>query len=430
MKHNPVEIIRKKRDGEKLSQDELAEFIGGIARGAVPDYQASAFLMAVYFRGMEADETAELTRQMLQSGTQLAWDDDGRPVVDKHSTGGVGDKISLLLAPMLAVCGVRVPMISGRGLGATGGTLDKLEAIPGYRAELSEQEFRNVCNRVGCVIAGATSTIAPADKKLYALRDVTATVPSIPLITGSIMSKKLAAGLEALVLDVKWGTGAFMKKLDDARRLARSLVDVGTAMGVKTIALLTDMNQPLGRMVGHAVEIDETVAGLQGKGPTDVTELTIALGSELLVAVGIEKSLEDARVRLQKTIDSGEALDKLREMISAQGGDLDAPRPVAPATEITAARKGYVTAIDCEALGLAISDLGGARRQVGDKLDMSVGIEMLARLGDAVEQRQPLVRLFAHEKGVEAARRRIVQAIEIDDLATVKTDLIVERVTA
>jgi pyrimidine-nucleoside phosphorylase len=429
MKHNPVEIVRRKRDGHRLSPDELADFLAGVVRGEVPDYQTAAFLMAVYFRGMEAEETAELTRQMLLSGVQLKWPDDGRPVVDKHSSGGVGDKVSLLLAPMLACCGLRVPMISGRGLGATGGTLDKLEAIPGLRVNLSQREFQDICDRVGCVIAGATAELVPADRKLYALRDVTATVPSIALITASIMSKKLAEGLDALVLDVKWGSGAFMKQLQEARQLARSLVDVGTALGLKTIALVTDMNQPLGRMVGHAVEIDETVAALEGRGPDDLIELTLALGSELLVAAGIETTVAAARHRLEQTIASGTALAKLREMVQAQGGDLDGPRHRAPASVVTASRSGYVAAIDCELLGRAVAELGGGRRRVEDVLDLSVGFEMLAGLGQQVAAGQGLLRLFANGTGVESARQLIQQAITIADRPAGVHDLITARIS-
>ncbi|HWA98352.1 MAG TPA: thymidine phosphorylase [Pirellulales bacterium] len=429
MKHNPVETIRRKRDGEQLSSAELAEFIGGVVRGEVADYQASAFLMAVFFRGMTAAETGELTRQMLLSGAQLDWPKTGRPVVDKHSSGGVGDKVSLILAPMLACCGLRVPMISGRGLGATGGTLDKLEAIPGFRANLTPDEFRSTVDRVGCVIAGATADLVPADRKLYALRDVTATVPSIPLITGSIMSKKLAEGLDALVLDVKWGSGAFMKQLDGARQLARSLVDVGRDLGLKTIALVTDMNQPLGRTAGHAVEVDESVAALEGDWSDDLREVTLALGVELLVATGRETTPDAARARLEQSISSGTALAKFREMVAAQGGNLDAPRPKAPAVPIVAPRSGYISAIDCELLGRAIAALGGGRQRVEDKLDLSVGLEMRVRLGQRVAQGQPLLNLLAHDRGREAAGTLVEQAFTIGDDPLALPKLIVDRIT-
>ncbi|RIK84242.1 MAG: thymidine phosphorylase [Planctomycetota bacterium] len=283
---NPVWIIQKKRDRGELTAAEIGEFIAGYVRGDVPDYQMSALAMAIYLNGMTTDETAALTDSMLNSGARFEWPDDGRLRADKHSTGGIGDKTSLLLAPMLACCGLQVPMISGRGLGATGGTLDKLEAIPGFRTDLSMEEVRDVVRRVGCVITGATADLVPADRKLYALRDVTATVPSIPLITASIMSKKLAEGLDALVLDVKFGSGAFMKTLDQARRLAESLVSTGKRMGVATTALLTDMNQPLGRMAGNAVEVNESVAALEGRGPADLMEVTLALGAQVLAFAG------------------------------------------------------------------------------------------------------------------------------------------------
>ncbi len=292
MPFNPANVIAKKRDGVALTRDEIAEFVSGFTNGSIPDYQMSALAMAIYLRGMSEEETAALTEQMLASGVQLKWL-AGSSVVDKHSTGGVGDKVSLLLAPLLACCGLRVPMISGRGLGPTGGTLDKLESIPGFRTDLNLDEIREITNRVGCVIAGASAEIAPADRKLYALRDVTATVASIPLITASIMSKKLAEGLDALVLDVKVGSGAFMKTFRQARELARSLVETGRRMGVSTTALITDMSQPLGRMAGNAVEVDETVTALLGQGPADLIALTNSLGAELLVAAG----LEDARRR-------------------------------------------------------------------------------------------------------------------------------------
>src|SRR3954463_15089278 len=284
---NPVNIISKKRDGSELSADEIGSLISGYVRGDVPDYQMSAWAMAVYLRGMTVAETAALTEHMLYSGVTFKWPAEEAPKVDKHSTGGIGDKVSLPLAPLLACCGLAVPMISGRGLGATGGTLDKLESIPGFRTDLSLAEIAVITERVGCVITGASAEIAPADKKLYALRDVTATVPSIPLITASIMSKKLAESLDALVLDVKFGSGAFMKSLDDARALARSLVDTGKRMGVKTTALLTDMNQPLGRMAGNANEVNEAVATLQGRGPDDLWQCTRELGAELLVLSGV-----------------------------------------------------------------------------------------------------------------------------------------------
>ncbi len=424
---NPIEIIRRKRDGETLTADELATMARGAADGSVADYQLSAWLMAVFLRGLDARETADLTRAMLRSGAVFQWQ-PGLPCVDKHSTGGVGDKVSLPLAPMLACCGVRVPMISGRGLGATGGTLDKLESIPGFRTNLSTVEMQAVCDRVGCVISGATADLVPADKKLYALRDVTATVASIPLITASIMSKKLAEGLDALVLDVKWGSGAFMQRLDDARALARSMVDVGRLMGLKTVALLTDMNQPLGRMCGHANEIRETYETLHGRGPADLLEVTLALGAELLVATGKVADLATARAQLQATIDDGRALQKLREMIRAQGGDPDAELPLAPEWIVTADRSGYVQAMNTEQLGRAIAALGGGRIRVTDTIDFSVGLEMLVRLGTRVVKDQPLVRVFANERGRDEALALIRAAIQIGPEPFNPPALIVERI--
>jgi pyrimidine-nucleoside phosphorylase len=457
---NPVWIIQKKRDREQLSDAEIAAFIDGYARGAIPDYQMSALAMAIYLNGMTADETASLTDHMLASGARFEWPDDGVPRVDKHSTGGIGDKTSLLLAPMLACCGLEVPMISGRGLGATGGTLDKLEAIPGFRTNLTMDEVRAVVAKTGCVITGATTDLVPADRKLYALRDVTATVPSIPLITASIMSKKLAEGLDALVLDVKFGTGAFMKTEADARTLAESLVATGKRMGVATTALLTDMNQPLGRMAGNALEVDESIAALQGKGPADLMECTLALGAEVLVSSRVgarthhpglqpdkipnppnrqtekvgeihppyEEALQTARQQLQKTIDSGEAMEQFAEMIAAQNGDLNAPRPIAPASDLASPRSGYLARIDAELLGKAIIAMGGGRQVLSDALDHSTGFEMLTRLGDKIDAGQPLARIFAKPMIAERVRHTLLEAIQVADEPPTAGPLILARI--
>jgi pyrimidine-nucleoside phosphorylase len=426
---NPVAIISKKRDGGTLTTDEIAQFMGGFVRGEVPEYQMSALAMAIYFRGMDPTETAALVDVMLQSGATLQWPAGFGTTVDKHSTGGIGDKTSLVIAPLLACSGLKVPMISGRGLGATGGTLDKLESIPGFRTNLNEQEIRKVVDKVGCVITGATADLVPADKKLYALRDVSGTVPSIPLICASIMSKKLAENLQALVLDVKWGSGAFMRKQEDAKTLAQAMVATGARMKVKTTALLTDMNQPHGRMAGNAVEVDESVATLQGKGPPDLVELCFALTAELLLSTGAEKTADAAKKRLQGLIDSGAALEKFREMVAAQGGNLDAKRPIAPASEVTAAKAGYIAAMNVEQLGFAIIELGGGRQKLGDKLDFSTGLEMLVRLGDKVSQGQPLVRLFAQPAKAPVAQKMISAAIPISDQPFTPPPLIVERIT-
>ncbi len=426
---NPVWLIAKKRDGEELSAEEIGAFIAGYARGDIPDYQMAAMAMAIYLRGMTTCETAALTDHMLASGSRFDWPDDGVPRVDKHSTGGIGDKASIPLAPMLACCGLVVQMISGRGLGATGGTLDKLEAIPGFRTDLSMDEVRDVVERVGCVMTGATADLVPADRKLYALRDVTATVPSIPLITASIMSKKLAEGLDALVLDVKFGSGAFMKTADRARELARSLVDTGKRMGVATTALVTDMNQPLGRLAGNAVEIDESVAMLEGRGPADLVDVTLALGAELLRSTGAAANAASARAALADTIQSGSAREKLAEMVQAQGGDLDAPRRVAPASELASPTAGSVASIDAEELGRAIIAMGGGRKKLGDRLDHSTGIEMLVRLGDRIDAGQPIMRVFAAPEVFRHVRPMLLAAIGVADEQPTVGPLIVERIS-
>jgi pyrimidine-nucleoside phosphorylase len=425
---NPVLVIQKKRDGGRLAHDEIAAFIGGFVRGEIADYQMAALAMAIFLRGMDADETASLTEVMLRSGVTLARSHNAAQRVDKHSTGGIGDKISLVLAPLLACSGLHVPMLSGRGLGPTGGTLDKLEAIPGFRTHLSAEEICDVVQRVGCVITGQTADLVPADKKLYALRDVTATVPSLPLITASIMSKKLAEDLDALVLDVKWGSGAFMKTRDDARRLAESLLAVGRRMGLAVTALVTDMNQPLGRMAGNAVEVRESIETLAGRGPADIVELSLALGAELLTMTAKAATLEEATTQLREHLASGRGLEKFREMVRAQGGDPDAPLPVAPADEWNAPRAGYLAAIDCEKIGYAVIALGGGRKHLADRIDPSVGLEMLVRLGDPVAAGQPLVRLFANQRGLQEARTLVTQAIHIADEPPQHLPLIAERI--
>ena len=425
---NPAQIIARKRDGHELSDNEIAAFIGGYARSDVPDYQMSALAMAIYLGGMTPHETAVLTQQMLDSGSTFEWA-SATLKVDKHSTGGIGDKVSIILTPLLACCGLQVPMISGRGLGATGGTLDKLESIPGFRTDLSMDEIRDITGRVGCVITGATADIAPADKKLYALRDVTATVASIPLITASIMSKKLAENLDALVLDVKCGSGAFMKSLEDARKLAKSLVETGRRMGVKTSAIITDMNQPLGRMVGNTVEITESIDALSGHGPSDLMEVTLELAAELLVLTELNKSLEAAKQQLNNHLQSGKALEKFHEMVQAQAGNLDQQKKAAPVHEIVSDRVGTVSAIDTEKLGMAIIELGGGRRALTDQIDHSVGLEMLVYLGEKVDRGQPLVRMLARPDDVVTVSRMIFEALTIDDSVAVVNAVIVEKVS-
>ena len=421
----PASLIAAKRDHRELSDEEIAFFIQDFATGTIPDYQMSAMAMAIYLNGMTPREIATLTSEMLRSGTQLAWPKNGIPRVDKHSTGGIGDKTSLILAPLLAECGLQNPMLSGRGLGATGGTLDKLEAIPGFRTNLSLDEITRLTQSSGCVITGASAELAPADRKLYALRDVTATVPSIPLITGSIMSKKLAESLDAMVLDVKFGSGAFMKTREQATLLAHSLVNTGERMGVRTTALLTDMNQPLGRMCGNAVEVLESIDVLKGGGPDDVRLLTLELCAELLVSTGLETSLEKAAARSARHLDDGSAFERYCRMVKAQGGNPNAVLSVAKATDLVADTDGVVSAIDTEALGLVIISLGGGRRKMGDPIDHSVGLKMLVRIGDRVSRGTPLVKIFSEQP--EAVIPSLRAAIQITENGKAP-ELIVERI--
>lgn len=424
---NAARLIAAKRDGFELTRSDIGQLIRGFVAGDVTDSQMSAFAMAVFFRGMTDDETTALTLEMLASGLTMSHP-AGPALVDKHSTGGVGDKTSLILAPLLASCGLRVPMISGRGLGPTGGTLDKLESISGFRTDLSIDELSSCVAEVGCVITGATEDIVPADRRLYALRDVTATVPSVPLITASIMSKKLAESLNALVLDVKFGSGSFMKTREQATALAESLVRVGHLSGLTTTALITDMNQPLGRMCGNAVEVAEALDVLGGGGPPDVRGLTIALGVELLCAVSdIHK--ESAADLLVAKLDSGEALQVFERMVAAQGGRLEMPRTVGRERRLTAERDGFIIGIDTEAIGHAIIELGGGRRKPGDRIDSSVGIELRVRIGDAVSQGEEIARIFS-SSDTDSITTQVSQAICIGDSVVAPPVLIAGRLTA
>lgn len=412
----------------ELSDKEIEYVIRGFTSGRIPEYQISALAMAIFFRSMTAHETAKLTYEMLHSGSILQWPESCAPCADKHSTGGIGDKISLILAPMLACCGLCVPMISGRGLGATGGTLDKLESIPGYRCDLSLDEIQPIALRVGAVITGATQDLAPADRRLYALRDVTGTVPSIPLITSSILCKKLAEGIDALVLDVKFGSGAFMKDLDSARALARSLVDVATELGVKTTALITDMNQPIGRMVGHSVEVNESLDVLRGNVAGPLLDLSLALGGPLLMRCQMADDRRSAIAALRRTISTGAAYDKFREMVHAQGGDLDAPRPLARRYSHVARSSGYVQKIHAEILGQIVIQLGGGRQVMTDGIDHSVGLQMKVRVGDQIEAGQPLVELYGHNAISSEMSRLADTAFTIGSQSPGSLDLIIETV--
>jgi pyrimidine-nucleoside phosphorylase len=394
-----VDIIRKKRDGHKLNPEEIEAFVAGATKRDWPDYQVSALLMAVVLRGMTAAETAALTAAMVNSGVRLDLSDLPGPKVDKHSTGGVGDKVSLVLAPLAAACGVVVPMMSGRGLGHTGGTLDKLESVPGFRVGLSLDEFRAALRQVGCAMIGQTAEIAPADKVLYALRDVTGTVESIPLISASIMSKKIAEGIGGLVLDVKCGSGAFMKTRENARRLAESLTAIGTAQGVRTEAVLTPMNVPLGRAVGNALEVVESAEVLKGRGPKDVEELSVHLAARMVRLGGLAAKLEEADGKVRKALASGAGLEKFRQVIARQGGD---PRvlddygrlPAAPHRDVIRAdRAGYVRGFEAERLGRATVLLGAGRDRVEDGVDPAVGAVVLAGAGQQVRAGEALLEL-------------------------------------
>ncbi|HEY1600958.1 MAG TPA: thymidine phosphorylase [Pirellulales bacterium] len=426
---NVLQCIARKRDGEALSADEIDALVRAYATNHIPDYQMSAWAMAVYLRGMNSAETMALTRAMLHSGQTLEAD-DATPRVDKHSTGGIGDKSSFTIAPLLACCGLHVPMISGRGLGATGGTLDKLESIPGLRTNLSAGEVRDIVRRVGCVITSASAELVPADRKLYALRDVTGTVASIPLITASILSKKLAENLTALVLDVKFGSGAFMKTRGQARALAESLVNMAARLGLRTTALLTAMNQPNGRLAGNAVEIDEALETLAGGGPADMRELSLALAGEIIVARELAPGPAAAQLLLADHLDSGRALEKFRQMVTAQGGNLDAPRRRAPTWPLTATDSGFIKSIDAERLGLAIVELGGGRKKLGDPVDHSVGIEILVRLGDPIVAGQPLLNIFAEARVRDGCLPLLQDCFQIGSQAPVIEPLIAERIVA
>ncbi len=422
---NVAQIIIDKRDGKELAPERIESLIAAYAKDEVPDYQMAAFAMAVYFQGMSLQETVSLTRAMLHSGEQMTWT-NSRTRVDKHSTGGIGDKVSIPLAPLLAAADVDVPMISGRGLGVTGGTLDKLESIHGFRCELSTSEFRYVVNECGCAIVSASKNLAVADKKLYALRDVTGTVPSIPLITASILSKKLAAGLDALVLDIKWGSGAFMKSLEDARSLAQSLVSVATEFGVKTTALITNMNQPLGRQIGNSNEIAECIDVLNDRGPDDVTQLVLALAAEVMVSSNSAKDLDEAQRELKLLLSTGAAKTKFEQMIQSQDGDLQRKRPIAAAHSIAADSTGFITRIASERIGRAVVEMGGGRKQVGDQINHNVGVEVLVQIGDPVEQGQTIARVCCESTGRELAKELVAASFGISPVRPDVPKLITE----
>lgn len=418
------EVIRKKRDGERLDPEEITFFVKGLADGSVTEGQVAALAMAVFFKGMVVDERVALTLAMRDSGEVLDWSDLSAPVLDKHSTGGVGDNVSLMLAPALAACGAAVPMISGRGLGHTGGTLDKFDSIPGYQTQPDNALFKKVVKEVGCAVIGQTGNLAPADKRFYAIRDVTGTVESIDLITASILSKKLAAGLQGLVLDVKWGTGAFMSTAEDARNLARSLVDVANGAGLKTTALITDMNEPLASAAGNAVEMQNAVDFLKGSAIDNrLWDVTVAQGGELLATGGLAETAEAGTDMMRAAFESGRAAEVFARMVSALGGPADfmektefylAKAPVeAP---VYPAHEGIVTGIDARAVGIAVVELGGGRRTAADVIDPAVGLTDLAGIGNRVDADAPIAIVHAKDEGAaERAAAALRDAYRIGD---------------
>lgn len=418
-----VDVIDTKRNGGELTTEQIEFFINGYTKGDIPDYQVSALLMAIYLKGMTKQETATMTMTMLHSGDQLDLSDIPGVKVDKHSTGGVGDKTSIPLAPLVASVGIPVPMISGRGLGHTGGTLDKLEAIPGLKVEISEASFKQQLRDVGCAIVGATGNIAPADKKIYALRDVTDTVDSIPLIAGSIMSKKIASGTDALVLDVKTGSGAFMKTEADSVALAKELVGIGKSVGMNAMAVISDMNQPLGNAIGNALEIEESIALLKGNGPADLLDLVLTIGSQMVVMANKATDLDAARKMLQQHIDDGSALNKFKEMIIAQGGDgrvIENPAMMPQATyqmPILAAHDGVITKMKADEMGIAAMMLGGGRQKKDDQLDYAVGLVLSKKVGDEVHQGDTILTIHSNREDVSDVQRLIEANIAIGDEA-------------
>jgi pyrimidine-nucleoside phosphorylase len=430
-----VDIIRKKRDGNPLVREEIDNFVAGATDGSWPDYQISAMLMAIVLRGMSDEETAWLTEAMARSGARFDLTRLPGLKVDKHSTGGVGDKTSLILAPLAAACGVVVPMMSGRGLGHTGGTLDKLEAIPGFRVDLAAADIVDALSDVGCVIVGQTRDIAPADRRLYRLRDVTATVESIPLITASIMSKKLAEGIDGLVLDVKVGHGAFMKTVREAEQLAQAMVRAGQLAGVRTEAMLTRMDAPLGRAVGNALEVIESIETLRGQGPRDLTELSVLLATRMVLIAGRADSMTGAERQVRDALVSGAGLDRFRRMVARQGGDpavVDRPTvlALAPGRELVRApRAGYVTGLEALLIGRAAAALGAGRATAEDKIDHGVGIRILASLGSLVRAGEPVLELIHRDgRGLRDAGDLATQAIELGGAPPAPQTLVVGEV--
>lgn len=425
------DLIMKKRNGEKLSKDEIDYFVNGFNDGSIPDYQVSALMMAIYFNKMDEEETLNLTMAMAHSGEMLDLSNISGKKVDKHSTGGVGDKTSLALIPMVAACGLKVAKMSGRGLGHTGGTIDKLESFPGFSTEISVDTFEKNVNDIGIAIMGQTKELAPADKKLYALRDVTATVDNISLIASSIMSKKLAAGADAIVLDVKTGSGAFMKTLEASKALAEEMVKIGNNAGRKTIAVISDMDQPLGFAVGNALEVKEAIDTLNGKGPEDFTELCMTMGSNMLVAGEFCKTTEEARIKLKEVIDNGKALNKLAEFVKAQGGDSDYvyhPEKLCKAKDevkVLAPVSGYISSIICDEVGICSMILGGGRETKESPIDLSVGIVLNKKVGDYVEKGDLLATIHSNDEAkTKICMERLLKTYSFSDKPVTKQNII------
>ncbi|GAB3052495.1 pyrimidine-nucleoside phosphorylase [Virgibacillus ainsalahensis] len=413
------DIIEKKRDGNTLTREEIQFFIDGYTKNEIPDYQVSALMMAIYFQDMTEDERADLTTAMVESGDQIDLSAITGIKVDKHSTGGVGDTTTLILAPLVASLGVPVAKMSGRGLGHTGGTIDKLESVPGFHVEISNEEFINLVNKNKAAVIGQSGNLTPADKKLYSLRDVTATVNSIPLIASSIMSKKIASGADAIVLDVKTGAGAFMKELDDSRELAHAMVSIGNRVGRNTMAVISDMSQPLGFAIGNALEVKEAIETLQGKGPRDLTELCVTLGSQMAVLAGNTESIEEARTRLTENMANGKAFEQFKSFLTAQGGDpsvADSPEKLPQARykiELPAKQSGTVSKIIADDVGTAAMMLGAGRATKESEIDLSVGIVLHKKIGDAVKEGESLLTIHANQNNIEAVKEKLYDSIEI-----------------
>lgn len=432
------DLILKKRNGQELSTEEINFFVQGYQQGKIPDYQAAALLMAIYFRKMNKRETADLTMAMVHSGEILDLKEIEGIKIDKHSTGGVGDKVSLVLAPLVAAAGVKIAKMSGRGLGHTGGTIDKLEAIPGFRTDLSQEEFIHNVNTIGLAITGQTADLAPADKKLYALRDTTATVDNLSLIAASIMSKKIASGADKILLDVKTGSGAFMKTTEEARALAQEMVDIGARVGKETVAVISDMDQPLGWAVGNALEVEEAIATLQGQGPEDLYQLCLELGAQMLLLAQKTTGREEAIEFLEKLVAEGKALAKFQEFIQAQGGTgavIENPKAYLPqATQqlpLKAPQGGYISKIDAQQVGLATLSLGAGRETKESSIDLAVGIVLHKKVGQRVQENEPLATIYGnYGKKIHDAAEKLREAFSITDSPPQKRPLIIDIIAS